>query len=315
MAAIKPDVDGRTIRKVLRDVLGPLPVEVSPLSGGNVARAFSVVSPETESKYVLRFNEGSMDVNFEKEAFVSETFRTPLVPIPTVIAYGRTGSLHYCLSERSIGTGMDRLEPSDRDGLLPHLLETLVAIHSSDVTAYTGFGVFDGEGQGFFSDWASSQLRVAEEERTDGFFGRWHVLFDTTFLERDRFDEILRHMTELLTGVPETRYLIHGDFGFGNVLVADGRITAVIDWLNAGFGDFVYDVAWLDFWDVKRNYGEIMRPIYESRGFDVDSWYERLLCYQCRIALDGMRFFAKANDEDGYRFTTHRIAERLDPLT
>ena len=42
-------------------------------------------------------------------------------------------------------------------------------------------------------------------------------------------------------------------------------------------------------------------------GFD-----ERVLRYQCCIALDAMRFFAESDDEDAYRFARDRIRSLLD---
>ena len=45
-------------------------------------------------------------------------------------------------------------------------------------------------------------------------------------------------------------YLLHGDYGFDNVLVDQGKISGVLDWANAKYGDFLYDVAWLDFWSL-----------------------------------------------------------------
>jgi hygromycin-B 4-O-kinase len=41
---------------------------------------------------------------------------------------------------------------------------------------------------------------------------------------------------------------VHGDMVNHNVLVQDPRITAVIDWGNALYGDWLYDAAWLIFW-------------------------------------------------------------------
>jgi aminoglycoside phosphotransferase (APT) family kinase protein len=54
-------------------------------------------------------------------------------------------------------------------------------------------------------------------------------------------------MTDRLGRCPEERRFLHGDDGFGNVLARDGEVTAVLDWLDAKDGDFVDDVAWLDF--------------------------------------------------------------------
>src|SRR5699024_2408647 len=42
--------------------------------------------------------------------------------------------------------------------------------------------------------------------------------------------------------------LVHADFGSNNVLTDNGRITAVIDWSEAMFGDSQYEVANIFFW-------------------------------------------------------------------
>ena len=39
--------------------------------------------------------------------------------------------------------------------------------------------------------------------------------------------------------------LVHGDFKPGNVLVADGRVTAVLDWETAHLGDPHEDLGWV----------------------------------------------------------------------
>jgi aminoglycoside phosphotransferase (APT) family kinase protein len=43
--------------------------------------------------------------------------------------------------------------------------------------------------------------------------------------------------------IPIAQTLIHGDFTIDNVLVRDGRITGVIDWSSAAFGDPRYDLS------------------------------------------------------------------------
>lgn len=55
-------------------------------------------------------------------------------------------------------------------------------------------------------------------------------------------------LRELAQALPGERHTIHGDLLNRNVLVADLKITAVIDKGNALYGDWLYDVAWLIFW-------------------------------------------------------------------
>ena len=99
----------------------------------------------------------------------------------------------------------------------------------------------------------------------------------------------------------------NGDFGFGNILVNDGALTAVFDWLNAAYGDFLFDVAWLDFWDVETDYAAIFRDHYEVKGVRVPNYEERLRCYQLYDGLNALRFFAKQGNAGAYRWTRDRL--------
>lgn len=46
----------------------------------------------------------------------------------------------------------------------------------------------------------------------------------------ETFDAALAQLHRLLPAIPETRYLVHSDLLNFNVLVADNRISAVLDW-------------------------------------------------------------------------------------
>ena len=309
MVSIKPSVPEKVVRQAVQACLGDTPFTASPLDGGLVARAFLIDAGD--GRYVLRFNPDTLDATFRKEAFIASTFRSDLVPIPEVVAYGKLEGLQYCLTRWVRGRRLHKLTPPDLLVRFPVVAGTLLAIHAADISGFTGSGVMDDFGHGFHPDWPSSLLQVRDEERPDGFYGKWHSLFDTTFLRRDTFDAIFAQLESRLPYLPAERWLFHGNFGFGNVLIAGTTVTAVIDWFESGYGDFVYDVAWLDYWDTQLEFSERLRPVYESRGYNVENWDQRLRCYQCRIALDSMRFFAKSDDERGYDFTTRRIAALL----
>jgi hygromycin-B 4-O-kinase len=114
-------------------------------------------------------------------------------------------------------------------------------------------------------------------------------------------------MAGLLDSCPEERWLVHGNYGFGNVLAREGRVTAVLDWIDAKYGDFVYDLAWLDFWAPQRDYPGhylLRRP---DKSPEIPRFAERLRCYKLYIGLDALRFFAKAGREDAYRFARERV--------
>jgi hygromycin-B 4-O-kinase len=123
----------------------------------------------------------------------------------------------------------------------------------------------------------------------------------------------MRTIESLLPFCPEDRHLVHGDFGFDNVLVEDGHVTGVIDWQNARFGDGLYDVAWLDFWpDPPLGIAGEFIAWKAAQGQPLPYAEERIRCYQAMIAVDALRFFAHANQPDAYRWL--RDGCRIDHL-
>lgn len=306
-----PDVSEESARALLAEHFAGAIDALERLPGGEISCTYSF---ETGDRgYILKFNADVMDANFEKEVFIAREFSSDTVPIPAVIAQGRHEDLHFIVLEKAEGVAMDNLAADEAAAALPAVVETLAAIHAVDVSRFEGHGLFDGEGRGFFPSWRVNLDYVREEERADGFYGKWHILFDETFLERDVFDSVFQRMTELAADCPEERWLVHGDFGFGNLLVGEGRVTAVIDWLEAKFGDFVYDVAWLDFWSPAGGLAALIARDYEARGVTVPAFDERLLCYQCYISLDAMRFFARSDQEGSYGFARNRVLDLLAP--
>ena len=305
MSTIKPIVDERSISNLLTRIFAGPVTDLRCIEGGLIAQTF--VFRTDERDYVIRFNADNMDANFEKEEFIAVTYGSSAVPIPEVIAVGRLQELHYCITPRIVGERLDRLSPEEVSQVLPSVIDTLNAIHDTDIGQPEGYGLFDGNGRGFFPDWFSNLTFVKDEERSDGFYGKWHSLFETSFLDRHRFDRVYGQMEELLICCPNKRSLVHGGYGFGNLLIKNGQVSAVLDWIDSKYGDPLYDVAWLDYWDAGRGYRDIFKADYNRRDIDMLNYDERLLCYQCYIALDSMRFFAKSDSHDDYKWTTDRI--------
>jgi len=86
--------------------------------------------------------------------------------------------------------------------------------------------------------------------------------------------------SDLLTHLPPMRsQLVHGDAGVGNLIVADGRIAAVIDFDNAWYGDPAIDLAWW-WWR-----SPLTAPAFEagcaSQGDITAPW----LLWACRVNL------------------------------
>jgi hygromycin-B 4-O-kinase len=115
-------------------------------------------------------------------------------------------------------------------------------------------------------------------------------------------------------GVPEERYLIHSDLLHFNVLVSGDRIAAVLDWGDAKYGDFLYDLAWFSFWSAwYRAWDGIdfvreAKRHFESIGLVVPHLAERVRCYELHIGLSGQAYCAFAGHWDDLKWTAQRTA-------
>jgi hygromycin-B 4-O-kinase len=199
-----------------------------------------------------------MGANFEKIRYIARHMSSS-VPVPAVVYVGRLGDMPYAITRKCPGRRLITLPSRARDVYLPGLMDVLDAIRGSEMPPAPGYGLCDDRGVGMFPAWRRSLESVREEEPEWEFYGTWHHLFDRTFLERDVFDRIYARMEHLLDSCPEEHRLVHGSVAYSNVLVEDGEITAVLDWVDARYGDPLFDLATLDFWDPER---------------DIRGWYE-----------------------------------------
>lgn len=287
---------------------------IKPIATGQIAKGFFFEAAGED--YVIRFTRANMAMGLHKDQYAYTHFASPQIPIPPVIGVDEFQDFTYIITRRMPGKILDQLSEAEYEQLLPALMETLDAIHQTDVRDASGYGSFDGQGVGLAASWPDHLRHVYEEEDERWFYGKWHTLFETTFLERDLFDRVYAEMDSLLIFAPTERFLVHADFGSDNALAENGKITAVLDWANAVYGDFLYDVAWLDMWAGSFSFGLDIngrfRHYYQSQNRHIPHYDERFRCCQCYIALDSFRFYAKIGNEDMYQWMRKRILGILE---
>ncbi len=307
-SGVKPQLDEAAVLALLQGNFAASIEGLAIVTGGLVAQTYAFSANSQD--YIIRFNR-HMSTTFEKEAFIYRRFASPCLPIPPIVHLGRLGELHYAISRRLPGKPLTELPPAENEALLPALLDTLEAIHACDVADQPGYGIFSDDGSGLYPGWRQYLAAIREEDPEWDFYGKWHMLFETTFLERDLFESIYSRMASLLDSCPEEKWLVHGGFGFGNVLAHEGRISGVLDWLDAKYGDVVYDGAWLDFWAPQQTFPARCAERYARQGISVPHFEERMLCYECYIGLDALRCFAKSGNEGAYRGARGHILSLL----
>ena len=297
MGSVKPIVEHDVIFQLLHESFVEPIQAFAPVESGLIARVFSFRVGKTD--YILRFTQSNMG-SYQKELFVSQNLVAANVPIPDIVKTGSVGELFYAISKKMPGRELNTLSKDEYFQTLPSHAETLCGIHQTDICQQPGYGDLDENGVGNHPSWEAWLLSVNQENPED-FYGMWHTMFENTFLDRPFFELVYDHMADLFQFLPQKRYLVHGDYGYNNVLAENGQITAVLDWEHARYGDFVYDIAWISFWRQEYNLPEYFKSYYAEQGMDVTHFEQRLACYTCYMGLDGMRFFAKTNNPDAYQ--------------
>lgn len=297
----KPVLTPAALRSLLERRIGAMD-RFRPLAEGLDSRAFAFRRDGEE--YVVRIREAIE--GFHKERFVRDNFHSPRLPIPAVREVGRLDDGHaYCVSVQASGVRVHEAGAGRIAGLLGALVELMEAIADagSRSGAAAGFGPFDGSGGGAYGSWCDYLASFVEGERLD-----WGSLAGS--IDMAMVDE-MRALVGLYSACcPEEHSLIHGDFGSFNLITDGGRITAVIDWDRAAFGDPLYDVANLIFWGE-----ELLAPLIErlaEQGGAIPRWAERTYCYQLCIGLQELYDSATGRTPVDLAWLTDRATALLE---
>jgi hygromycin-B 4-O-kinase len=224
--------------------------------------------------YVARINRSSR--GFCKDAFVYHRFASPTLPIPEIVGITQLDDGHFiCISRRALGVRVHDLTSAEFREVMASMWEVMAAIATSDLAGTTGFGRFDPNGSGPHDTWQAFLMSVADPQQF-----AWK---ETSGVDMALVSGAIRLVMALVERYPESRCLVHGDFGSYNLMTDRRRITAVIDWDRALFGDPLYELANLLFWRE-----ECLKPLtlaLSAAADDEPATKERLLCYQLRIGL------------------------------
>jgi hygromycin-B 4-O-kinase len=268
---------------------------IQRLKGGESAEVFLFEAAGTE--YVLRIHSSSSQ--FIKDRYAFANFRSPAVPIPEIVGQGRFDIGHFfAVSVKAPGVTHSELSVADRLAAVPSVLRTVDAIHATDVSGSKGYGYWRGSGSA-----RCATLRAHLE--STAMTGR-AALRDKPYGDQVFHRSLVGRMRSLFEYLPEHRCLVHGDFGHDNLLVDHGNVSAVLDWGGSAYGDFMHDVAWLDFWDSDIGYGHRVREHYHRTGKEVPNYDERLQLHKLTIAAKSLGFYAVSEQEEVYRRALER---------
>lgn len=161
----------------------------------------------------------------------------------------------------------------------------------------------ESEGYGWPVDYKIGTVALDNRERRDwpGFWAEQRLVATAAVLDRpwrERVAALARRAGEITPPSPRAA-LLHGDLWTGNILVADGRLAALID-PACYHGDPEVDLAMLTLFDTP---GE---SFWDAYGDIEPGGEERRVLYQLFPALLHLRLFG-----DTYAGMTDRLLTRL----
>ena len=298
MSKSKTKIDQGLVLDFLKNDFAPDVQTIVPIKDGEISQAFFFSSGGRE--LVVRFNPRVK--GFEKDKLARGRYNSSQIPIPETLRIGQIDNgLQYSITERAGGKLVDQFTKDEIRAFLPAMIECLDAIHAMPI-GDTKFGDWDADGVAKFPTWHRFL-----EKHTEKFQDYLSKPNEGALLEPDVAETILARYQTLLDACPEERKLVHADFGFNNLLSDGQKITGVIDWELAKYGDFLYDVAWLGFFETEIDYPGIFKKHYQEKGVAITNFEERILCYQLKFGLGSLSFYSDSGQERSYTWAKERL--------
>lgn len=280
---------------------------VTRLHGGEWSTAYAFT--HRGNPLVARFSR--VDEDFAKDR-VAADFAAPGLPVPRVTEIGEAFDGYFAISERAAGRPLDSLSGAELRATFPSLLDALDVIRRTDLRGASGFGRWAASGDAPFASWSSFLLAVEHGPAPISRISGWRERLAASPTRTGPFDRAYERLQHLAGRLPDVRHLVHADLLNGNVLVSGATVSAVLDWGNALYGDFLYDVAWFELWspwcpawhgidfaaEAQRHFG--------ARGIDVPHFEARMTACLIQIGLDGQAYSAFKERWDDVEETARR---------
>jgi len=264
----------------------------APMTEGQESQAFSFTHENKE--YVFRIN-ANME-GFKKDDYAFRNFAAPNIPIPKIVECGRFDDKNaYCVSEKAIGVTYQNADETVIKSMLGEVDGLWRSIGSTDISQTEGYGVFSSEsGNAPYKSWNDYLLSIADERLYD-----WKKVRRAEKVNEKLIDDLFTEFLRYVRYCPEERKLCHGDFGSNNLLVDAGKlkITAIIDWDNAAYGDPLIDVAGAYFWKDWLTCMRMTSSYWDEALGSLPNYRNRIMCYMLRTGL--AEIYDNTADGDG----------------
>ena len=194
--------------------------------------------------------------------------------------------IYYCISKYIDAKRLHDLTLDEINQIEKNILETLELMKKIEIDDDNGFGYFDSKGVAKYLTWKDFILAI----KNTGYYN-WD-LSDRKICEI--INSCINEIEKYCDVIDSKRHLLHGDFGSYNVLT-DNKKVYLIDWSLGLYGDPLYEIANILFWNEKclSPIVDILKNTYETKN------KQKIYVYLLRIGLEEI-YRTQKNKESGF---------------
>lgn len=293
---------------------------LKPLNSGAWSTAYKFIN--NRENLVVRVSD--TDLNFKKDKWAYE-IAGDLLPIPKVLDIKHSGDKYFCISEFVEGICFETLDADSLKLIKNSVLNIFQGLLNTEVNNIAGFGFLGSKLEGNSVSWREYILSISQDlDQEDNLIHGWRSNINKSQLFRDQFEELFQEMVGMIDYLPEVKHLIHSDLLNFNVLADGNGVNTVLDWGSCLIGDYLYDLAWFEFyepWYPEFTKSGLIKDVRSPvLGFDSSNYKnERLLAYKLHIGLGSLAYNSYRNDwkefQKAYNRTKGILVKESQPIS
>lgn len=276
---------------------------LQPMAEGHSSQVFSFKTITCDA-LVMRIRSSEKDLLADRYAYAN--FSSTL-PVPMFKQIGRfDDTTYYCITELIQGRMLNSLSEDEFNQYLPVVQQSLADTFYMDISTTSGYGNVNSEtGNGSDISWKKSLENELGKLDIDSLKQNAKNIN----LPDGLVDRFVDQFRTNLPYVSEVRRLLHGDPGWDNMLVSEGRVVAVIDWEQMAYGDWVRDFSRFSYSGLS-SYGDIIE--FANRfNLEAESIRERVAAYWAINALRDIEFADRHPSDKVANWLRKNAANRL----
>lgn len=193
------------------------------------------------------------------------------------------------------GKNTDELSVKEFEKQYEAFFDMIFEIADADISSMRGYGEFDEKNEAPFES-VEEFIKATFDEKREGYWQNWTQMFETTFLKKEYFDEILSKALTYAPYCEGQRYLVNNNTFFCNMLIDETGKVNCVDWSRAGMMDYMMDFAIMDLNKPYLLVPEKLNAYAKKRGIEIPNFKERFLCMAYFKGIDTLRWHASIDD-------------------